>query len=38
MVKTLEAKAGTPVTYDVTLSGPPDNSIYSLYYTLERLE
>lgn len=34
----LEAKAGTPITYSVTQSGPPDNSAYSLYYTLERLE
>jgi hypothetical protein len=33
-----EAKAGTPVTYNVTQSGPPDGSAYSLYYTLERLE
>jgi len=35
---TFEAKAGTPITYSVTESGPPDNSAYSLYYTLERLE
>jgi hypothetical protein len=35
---TLEAKAGTPITYSVTQVGPPDNSAYSLYYTLERLE
>jgi hypothetical protein len=33
-----EVKAGTPVTYSVTQNGPPDNSAYSLYYTLERLE
>ena len=33
-----EAKAGTPITYSVTQLGPPDNSVYSLYYTLERLE
>lgn len=35
---TFNAKAGTPVTYSVTENGPPDNSAYSLYYTLERLE
>ena len=35
---TFEAKAGTPITYAVTQSGPPDQSAYSLYYTLERLE
>ena len=34
----LEAKAGTPITYSVVQSGGPDNSAYSLYYTLERLE
>ena len=33
-----QAKAGTPVTYDVTQLGPPDGSAYSLYYTIERLE
>jgi hypothetical protein len=33
-----EAQAGTPITYSVTQNGPPDNSAYSLYYTLERLE
>ncbi len=33
-----EAKAGSPITYSVTQVGPPDNSAYSLYYTLERLE
>ena len=33
-----EAKAGTPVTYSVTQNGNPDNSAYSLYYVLERLE
>ncbi|MGA2744172.1 MAG: hypothetical protein ABSE44_05685 [Candidatus Sulfotelmatobacter sp.] len=32
-----EAKAGTPVTYAVTESGPPDNSVYAIYYTVERL-
>jgi hypothetical protein len=36
---TFEAKAGTPVTYSVTHDPPsPDNSVYALYYTLERLE
>ena len=33
-----EAKAGTPITYNVYQQGPSDNSVYSLYYTLERLE
>jgi hypothetical protein len=33
-----EAKAGIPVTYNVTLLGPSDGSAYSLYYTVERLE
>jgi hypothetical protein len=32
-----EAKAGTPVTYAVTESGPADNSVYTIYYTVERL-
>jgi hypothetical protein len=35
---TLEAKVGTPITYSVTQCCSPDNSAYSLYYTLERLE
>ncbi len=34
----VEAKAGTPITIAVNQSGPTDNSAYSLYYTLERLE
>jgi hypothetical protein len=34
----LEAKGGTPISISTTLNGPPDNSAYSLYYTLERLE
>ena len=33
-----EAKAGTPIAYNVTQEGAPDNSTYSLYYTVERLE
>jgi hypothetical protein len=33
-----EAKAGMPITYTVTQTGPPDGSVYALYYTLERLE
>src|SRR6266446_3652604 len=28
-----EAKAGTPITYNVYQQGPSDNSVYSLYYT-----
>jgi hypothetical protein len=31
-----EAVAGTPVTHSLT--GGPDNSLYSLYYTIERLQ
>jgi hypothetical protein len=34
----VQAKAGTPITYSVIQGGSPDNSTYSLYYTLERLE
>jgi hypothetical protein len=34
----VEAKAGTPITYSVTLEGVADNSAYSLYYTLEQIE
>jgi hypothetical protein len=34
----LEAKAGTSITYSMTQGGGSDNSAYSLYYTLERLE
>jgi hypothetical protein len=37
-VTVFEAKAGTPITYSVTQSGPADSSAYSLYYVLERLE
>lgn len=33
-----EAKAGTPITFDVIQQGSPDRSAYSFYYTLERLE
>jgi hypothetical protein len=33
-----EAKAGTPITHNMTQYNGPDNSAYSLYYTLERLE
>jgi len=33
-----EAEAGTPITYNVSQEGAPDNSAYTLYYTLERLE
>ncbi len=35
---TLEAKAGTAITYSVDQVGAADSSAYSLYYTLERLE
>jgi len=33
-----EAVAGQPITYNVTQNNGPDDSAYSLYYTLERLE
>ena len=36
-VVTFEAVASLPVSYSVT-QGQPDNSAYSLYYTVERLE
>jgi hypothetical protein len=35
---TFEAKSGTPITLTVAQDGPPDNSAYSLYYVVERLE
>jgi hypothetical protein len=34
----IQMKAGTSLTYSVTQSGSPDSSVYSLYYTLEKLE
>jgi hypothetical protein len=34
----IEDEAGQPISYSVTQDGGPDNSAYSLYYTLERLE
>ena len=34
----IEVKAGTPITFTVSQSGPIDKSAYSLYYALERLE
>jgi hypothetical protein len=37
-VLSFESAAGTPVTYVVGQSGGSDNSAYSLYYTVERLE
>jgi hypothetical protein len=37
-VYTVEATAGSTISYSVTQSGPPDGSVYSLYYTVERLE
>jgi hypothetical protein len=33
-----EAKAGTAVTYSIVQNGPPDGSVYSLYYTVEQLQ
>jgi hypothetical protein len=38
VVRVVEAKAGTTVTFTVTQFNGSDNSAYSLYYTLERLE
>jgi hypothetical protein len=38
VVMTIEAKAGTPISYSVYQQGSPDNSAYSLYYVLERIE
>jgi hypothetical protein len=38
LVVTIEAKAGTPVTFAMSQPGGPDNSAYSLYYTLEKIE
>jgi hypothetical protein len=35
---TIEAKAGTPITYDMEQTGPLDSSAYSLYYVLEQIE
>jgi hypothetical protein len=35
---TFEAKVGTPVNYSVTQYGPADNSVYSVYYAIEKLE
>jgi hypothetical protein len=35
---TIEAKAGTPIAYSVYQQGSPDNSAYSLYYVVERIE
>jgi len=38
VVMTIEAKAGTPIAYSVYQQGSPDNSAYSLYYVVERIE
>jgi hypothetical protein len=38
IVRTMEVKAGMPLTYAMNQQGPPDNSAYSLYYVVERLE
>jgi hypothetical protein len=37
-MEVFQAEEGTAVTYQVTQSGPPDKAIYSLYWTVERLE
>jgi hypothetical protein len=37
-VVTFEAIANVPVTYSVTQTGSASDDIYSLYYTIERLE
>jgi hypothetical protein len=36
-VTTIAAEGGTPITMSVTQSGPHDNSVYSIYYVVERL-
>ncbi len=33
-----QAEEGTVVTYEVRQDGPPDNAVYALYWTVERLE
>jgi hypothetical protein len=33
-----QAKAGMPISYSVQQSGSPDNSAYTIYFALERLE
>src|SRR5579863_103194 len=38
VVRTFEAKAGTPIMYNVGEAGRPDGSEYSLYYVVEQLE
>jgi len=38
VVMTIEAKAGTPIAYNVYQQGSPDNSAYSLYYVLEKID
>ncbi|MFZ0321545.1 MAG: hypothetical protein WAL56_20640 [Candidatus Sulfotelmatobacter sp.] len=38
VVMTIEAKAGTPISYNVYQQGSPDASVYSLYYVLEKIE
>jgi hypothetical protein len=38
LLTTIEAKAGTPITFTVSQVGGPDNSAYSLYYVLEQIE
>jgi hypothetical protein len=35
---TVAVSVGKPLTFAVTRSGPPDNSAYSLYYTVEQLQ
>jgi hypothetical protein len=37
VTRTFQVTKGTPITQTMSLSGPSDNSAYSLYYTLERL-
>jgi hypothetical protein len=34
----IEAKASTPIQYDVIQTGTPDNTAYSLYWIVERLD
>ena len=36
-VTTLRVKGGTPITINMTQTGPPDASMYDLYYVVEQL-
>jgi hypothetical protein len=38
IVRTIEVKGGTSLNYEMSNIGTPDNSAYSLYYTVEQLQ